>query len=97
MIIALSVLSHREELSEQGRLTNELGNTLYRGSGSHEQAELNSEMADTGVNVGTNADNVNIHEGNTKNPEPMSTALIPPVNVEELGSSALVADERAFS
>jgi len=64
--------------------------------GATRQAVLELEMADTGVKVGTNAGNVNAPEDGAKNPEPMPTALIPPVDTEELGGSVLVADERVF-
>ena len=95
---ALFVFSHREELSEQGRLPKELAHELGKVMGATRQAKLELEMADTGVKVGTNAGNMNVPEDGAEleDPEPTPTALIPPGDTEELGSSVLVADEGAF-
>lgn len=59
----INVLSvYSEQISEQGRLPKELGDELVEVMGTMRWAELRSEMADTGVKVGTNAGNVNVPE-----------------------------------
>lgn len=92
----MSVFCQREELSEQGRLPKELGDELIEVMGATRQAELESEMAGTGVKVGTNAGNVNVPEDGAEDPDPMPTALVPPEDTEELGGWSLAADEGAF-
>ena len=92
----MSVLGQREEFSKQGRLPRELDDELAEAMGATRRAELESEMADTGVKVDTNAGNVNVPEDDAEDPEAMLTALVPTVDMEELGGAALEAGEGAF-
>ena len=89
----VSLSPKREGFSKQGMLPRELDDELAEAMGATRRAELELEMADTDVKVGTNAGNVNVPEHCAEDPEATLTALVTTVDVEELGGAALAAGE----